>query len=188
MKRTSFRKYFNRTRKYQVGGETVEFALLIFPFLVFCFIVIDMSVLIFDQQILNHAARYSARQGTLFWIDPDNYYLDGETNIPDKQISINEKMITSSLDYFASFMIRKSIKDPEINITAEDEVEGEEPNRIWRDISNSTVSISLENEHYYFTIGEFLHLKDKFVNLRGSVGYIDSDEQHQGISTEADIK
>lgn len=56
-------------KKYQTGGETVEFALLaVFNFL-FLFGLIEFSLLVYDQGALQHAARVGAREASLYWVD-----------------------------------------------------------------------------------------------------------------------
>lgn len=54
-------------RGLQRGGETVEFALLAFFFFLLLFTIIDMSLVMFNNAATNHAARYAAREGTLYW-------------------------------------------------------------------------------------------------------------------------
>ncbi|NEV63030.1 TadE/TadG family type IV pilus assembly protein [Thiorhodococcus minor] len=179
-------------RKRQQGNELVAFALLIFPFLLFCFIIIDVSVLMFDQQILNQGARYAARQGTLFWIDPDNYYHNDagawKPNNPRQQIAVHEQLIDSTIDYFSLLTINPrngEFDSPAVALSPADAPEGTSPDRIWRNISSATTSLKLRNEHRYFTLTSLIGLVSP--SLTAGVGYRDADGEVWGVSTEADL-
>lgn len=178
-------------RKRQAGNELVAFALLIFPFLLFCFIIIDVSVLMFDQQIINQGARYAARQGTLFWMDPDYHYDDdGKETLTIDRIAVHEQMIASAIDYFSVLTINPRSGDfdePTISVSPAVVRQGDEvsQDRIWRDVDSATTTLKLRNEHRYFTLTSLMGLGSP--SLTAGVGYRDADDQVWGLSTEADF-
>ena len=57
-------------RRYQKGAETVEFAITLLFFLLVFLMVIEFAIVVYDRGTVNNAARWGARQASLFWVDP----------------------------------------------------------------------------------------------------------------------
>ena len=88
------------TRKYQGGAETVEFAITLMLWFTVFFLIIDIAVAFYDKGAIVNAARYGARQGGLYWVDPDPLVYD-ETD-PQGNHGMKEAMISTAVNYLTS--------------------------------------------------------------------------------------
>jgi hypothetical protein len=84
-------------RKHQAGAELVEFVLTLVLFFTVFMLIIDVGIAVYDKGAVDNAARYATRQGSLFWIDPDNY----DESAPLENQRVKESMITTAIDYWA---------------------------------------------------------------------------------------
>lgn len=79
--------------KSQDGAAVVEFALVLPLFILLSFAIIEFGVIIYDQAVLTHAVRKTARESILYNYDHDNhgtkYYTD----------ALIKNKIHSNLDY-----------------------------------------------------------------------------------------
>ena len=134
---------FRRMR--QEGGALVELALYLFPLMVVLFLIIDMSFRAFDEGLLAHATRTAVRQGSLYWIDPNQYSI----YVPRRNPRIKESMILSPLSYYSPNLINPGDSAVQKTVTVADEDTGNplpslgsSPNRIWvTDPNDSTLSV-----------------------------------------------
>jgi hypothetical protein len=164
-------------RRLQWGGEIIEATLLLFPFFLVCFLIIDMAVMMFDQGLINHAARYGARQGSLYWVDPSDYDLTD----PRGNIRVKEAMINTAVSYYFNNALinpgKAPLNPPYAELLPPDEVEehGSVPNRWWSNVSNARAAVQLTYPH-------------DFIGLTRVLGFsgmtMDADT---GLSTESDL-
>lgn len=132
----------------QWGGEILEVIVYLLPFMVLLFLIFDMSFRAFDQGMLGQANRMAVRQGSLYWLDPNNYNPD----YPRRNPRIKESMILSPItSYRDTILIRPG--DTPAPVTTMVEVAttttgsdlpstGSTPNRIWEtDNSDATLSV-----------------------------------------------
>lgn len=145
--------------RFQKGGETVEFAIFAGLFFLMVFAIIDMSFAVFNQGITNQAARYGARQGTLYWVDPARY---DPTN-PMENIRVREKFIVSGVDYYGGKTLLNfsgaSIRKDAIDLPEASE-SGSAPNREWTNVSNARVTVRLEYPHNFLVLNALAGLLD----------------------------
>ena len=146
-----FHRRWTGPGRHQKGGETVEFAIFAGVFFLMVFAVIDMSFAVFNQGITNQAARYGARQGTLYWVDPARYDL---TN-PMGNIRVRERFIVSGVDYYGGKTLLNfsgvPITKDTINLP-EASASGIAPNREWTNVSNARVTVRLEYPHNFLVL------------------------------------
>lgn len=149
-------------RKKQQGAEIVEFTMLLLPFFLIIFLSVDMSIMTYNQQMLNHAARYGARQGSLFWIDPAEF--DAEN--PVDNIRINKSTITTGRDYFTNLVIStESINTPKPEIPGADEIKVGGDTVAWKNVSGKSVKILISYDHRYLGFTSLLSKKLKGIGL-----------------------
>jgi hypothetical protein len=158
----------------QKGGETVEFAIFAGVFFLMVFAIIDMSVAMFNQGVTMQAARYGARQGTLYWVDPDDY----APTDPTGNIRVKEDMMVSAIDYYGDNILMNFNGDP-INRDSIDLPEaiasGSAPNRVWTNVSDAGVVVGLEYPHDFIVLNA----------LAGLAGFtMDADTR---MNTESDL-
>ena len=153
-------------RKKQQGAEIIEFTMLLLPFFLIIFLSVDMSIMTYNQQMLNHAARYGARQGSLFWIDPAEF--DAEN--PADNIRINKSTITTGIDYFTNLVISTAsinTSDPELDPEPpeEDEIKVGGDTVAWKNVSGKSVKILISYDHRYLGFTSLLSKKLKGIGL-----------------------
>ena len=146
-------------RRHQSGTETVEFALIGLLFFLFLFLIIDMTIMMYDIQVIHHAARYSARQGTLFWMNPSDYDVKDPARI-------KENMITDAIAYFTNNSVMIKAASSTLNSTykifdsADQLCDISNPtckknnSNIWLGISNAKVDIEINYTHHLFGISK----------------------------------
>jgi hypothetical protein len=166
----------------------VEVALLLLPFFIFVFMIIDISVVMFDQQLLNHAARYAARQGTLYWVDPDPALDPLRIVDPVKTIRVKEEMIDSAVNRFNNLLIRTgsaTVQKNEIDLLggtlAEDSPE-DSPHRVWWEVSDAEVVVRLEYSYGFIAFNKNLL---KFIGMNESYKMDMDSDVH--MNTESDL-
>lgn len=156
-------------RARQHGGETVEFALLAFFFFLLLFAIIDMSLVMFNNAVVNQATRYSARQGTLYWVNPTGYNpLD-----PVGSICVRRQMIQSAIDFYQDNVLIATAAGFESQY---DVVDAPESLNIdgWCEVSHSDVVVQLGYPHDYLILDGLLNLAN--VNLSADTGlFTESD-------------
>ena len=110
-------------RPRQTGAETVEFLLTLILFFIVLFIIIDFCVIVFDKGTVVSAARVGARQGSLFWVNPDtNDPLNGydPDAFPEANARIKETMIRTAVDVYLTPLLNPgndSDLDTEFSLT-----------------------------------------------------------------------
>lgn len=164
----------NKRRQRQWGGDTVEFALLAPLFFLLLFLILDMSILVYDQQVLNHAARYAARQGTLYWVDPADY----DPTVPRENIRIRSDMIDSAVDYFFDNMLIKPSNQSVTKTIMFSEA----------DISSAQISVRLSYPYDFLALAGAFRAAgltlDPSIDLHANIGDVNTKT---GLNTEADL-
>jgi hypothetical protein len=147
-------------RKDQRGGEVVEFAIFASVFFLMIFAIIDMSFAVFNQGITNQAARYGARQGTLYWVDPARY----NPSNPMGNIRVREQFIVSGVDYYGGKTLLNfsgvPITKDTIELPGANSPSGSAPNREWTNVSNARVTVRLEYPHNFLVLNALAGLLD----------------------------
>ena len=92
------------SKKRQRGAETVEFALTLVAFFIVFFMLVDYSITMFDQGTLINSACVAARQGSLYWTDPDPDVYDPTQ--PLDNIRMKRSMIDTALNYYLAALIK----------------------------------------------------------------------------------
>jgi hypothetical protein len=148
------RRGLSRTRHDQLGGETIEFVLFLIPFFIVCFLIIDMAVVMFNQSVVNHAARYGTRNGTLYWVDPvEDPALPRDTN-STHYIRVKADMIATAVDYYVdNVLINPGGNDVGLTITPA-------ANIVWSDLPGGTISVRLNYPHDFFAVNRLLSVAD----------------------------
>jgi hypothetical protein len=152
-------------RGRQRGGETVEFALLAFFFFVLLFTVIDMSLVMFNNAATNHAARYAARQGTLYWMLSDN---DFDESDPRGNICVKDEMIESVVEFYEDNILiptAEGFSPPEFDVVGAVRDDG---NNRWCEVRDNNVQVSLAYPHDYVILDGLLSLAG--INLQSDIG------------------
>jgi hypothetical protein len=91
------------SKKRQRGAETVELALTLVAFFIVFFMLVDYSVTMFDRGTFINATRVAARQGSLYWTDPDpNVY---DPTQPLDNVRVKKSMIDTALSYYRAALI-----------------------------------------------------------------------------------
>ena len=130
----------------QWGGEVLEVILYLLPFMALLYLIFDMSFRAFDQGMLGQATRMAVRQGSLYWLDPDNY----DISHPRRNPRIKESMIRSPINsYWDTILIRPGNTLAPESTTVEVATSGADlpftgtaPNRIWvTDSTDPTLSV-----------------------------------------------
>ena len=97
-------------KKRQAGAEMVEtIKTLLFLFIVLMMI-IEFGTLIFNKGALLEASRVGARQGSLFWINPDNNAANCpyiENQAPANNVCMKEAMIVSAVNSWRNIALMK---------------------------------------------------------------------------------
>jgi Flp pilus assembly protein TadG len=136
----------------QAGAETVEFALTLFLFFFLLFIIIDFLLAVYDHGTVVNASRVGARQGSLYWVNPDTHDRNAS---PAQNTSLSESMISSAVDaYLTPLMNPGSASDiapafsvfipPATNITLNS-------GDIRRPVSRATVTVDVQFDYVGFT-------------------------------------
>ena len=108
MNRSLGRGQVIRSRKRQVGAETVETALTLVLFFFLLFTILDFAIGVYDQGVVATASRVGARQGSLYWIDPSDYDASDIAN----NVRIKEDMIDSAVEFYLSLLMRPGADVP----------------------------------------------------------------------------
>jgi hypothetical protein len=171
-----------RSKRRQAGGETVEFALTALLFFTVLFLIIDISLVMYNQGMTNHAARAAARQATLFWVNPDPNVFS--VSDPRGNIRMREEMVDSMVDFYARLLVNpgNDTVDRTIDLNGAGSVSGTAPNRQWIDVSQANVSVDLLYPHDFVGITKLLNATG--FELNASIGDADAA---RGLSTEADL-
>lgn len=154
-------------RGRQRGGETVEFALLAFFFFLLVFIIIDMSLVMFNNAATNHAARYAAREGSLYWMRSD---LEFDAQDPRGNICVKDEMIESVVDFYeANILIptAEGFSEPQFEVVGairDDALGG------WCEVDDNDVTVTLAYPHDYVILDGLLSLAG--INLQSDIGLV----------------
>jgi len=97
------RRRVRRSLRRQAGAETVELALTLVLFFFIVFTILDFSLAAYNKGAVVTASRIGARQGSLFWIDPNNY----DRTAPTANVRIKQTMISSAVSPFLSLVMRQ---------------------------------------------------------------------------------
>jgi hypothetical protein len=156
-----------RRRGRQRGGETVEFALLAFFFFLLLFTIIDMSLVMFNNAVTNHAARYAAREGTLYWMIPD---VNFDPHDPRGNICVKDEMIESVVDFYEDNILiptADGFSTPQFDVVG---AIRDDANDRWCEVDDNDVTVSLAYPHDYVILDGLLSLAD--INLQSDIGLI----------------
>jgi Flp pilus assembly protein TadG len=142
-----------RSKRKQHGAETVEFLLTLLLFFVVFFMIIDYAITMFDKGTIINAARVGARQGSLYWVDPEDY---DPTN-PLDNIRMKESMVDTALDYFIDNVLINPGNQTVRKSVALDDGTAVAVNEIVHSMSGRSVTVRLNYPH-------------RFIGLTGLLG------------------
>lgn len=97
------------SKKRQAGAEMVEFILTLLFFFIVLFMIIDFGILMYEKGTLTDAARVGARQGSLYWINPDDTaaYCPYNNRTPRDNVCMKEEMIITAVDNYRYKLLMK---------------------------------------------------------------------------------
>ena len=138
-----------RSLRRQAGGEVVEFALTLLLFFFLLFVIIDFSVAVYDQGALVSASRIGARQGSLYWVDPNNY--DPGAG-PADNTRLSEGMISSAVTAYAALLMNPGSPDaisPTFSVAVPPATTPSEldPDEVLEGINRATVTVDVPFEY-----------------------------------------
>ena len=99
-----------RSKKRQAGAEMVETIITLLFFFIVLLMIIEFGTLIFNKGALLEASRVGARQGSLFWINPDNNAANCpyiENQAPANNVCMKEAMIVSAVNSWRNIALMK---------------------------------------------------------------------------------
>ena len=140
--------------------------MFLFPFLVVLFLIIVVSFRTFDEGMLAQATRISARQGSLYWVDPLNY----SPYQPRLNPRIKESMIRSPIDYYRNILINPGdeVVTPTVEVTGAIDSGGSSPNRIWRGVGDANVNVEVTYNHQSLGFGWWLGITGNDMSIHTS--------------------
>ena len=144
------------TRKYQGGGEIVEFAITLMLWITVFFLIIDISLAMYNKAAITNITRYAARQGSLFWEHPDEY----SVTTPIENKKLKQSMIDTAINAW-SVTVLKPGSNPvlsQVDVTGDD-VDPSWGNG-WAGVANATVSVKVDFGHIFIGITNLLGVGD----------------------------
>lgn len=99
-----------RSKKRQLGAEMVETMVTLLFFFIILLLIIEFATLIYNKGALLEASRIGARQGSLFWINPDNSaancpYIENQSAA--NNVCMKEAMMVTAVNSWRNIALMK---------------------------------------------------------------------------------
>lgn len=101
-------------RAKQSGAETVEFAMLAASVFLLLFAIVEITIALYNQGTLAHAAQVGAREASLYWLDVTQILPDSDP-ASDQRIKTSEVADAIS-DWAGSYMVSFSGATPVVKL------------------------------------------------------------------------
>jgi len=145
-------------RRAQRGAEIIEFMFTFLLFWLVFMMIVDLTLLIYDQGVLRRAANEAARAASLYWVDIANF--NANATDPLSNIKLNPARVATIRDHYQKIIINRQ-KNP---INYQIALDG-------NNVASSTqqgavINVTLDYTHRYIGLTGLLGVTDGTVTAR----------------------
>ena len=119
MKNWTGRRRVRRSLRRQAGGEVVEFALTLVLYFLILLLVINMAITMFNQGTVNAGARMGARNGSLYWRNPD-----ADAAGVEGRPAIKEAVVDTAVEFYINKILLNFDSDVDLTCTSDSDYLG----------------------------------------------------------------